>query len=131
MGYDWLYDVLTPEERTLVRKAIVEKALNGGVEHYDKHLRWYARANNWNQVCNSGLAVGALAIADEEPQIARRILRGARESVRYSMHTYDPDGGWDEGPGYWNYGTGYFVRYVAALQSAAGHRPGLPENSRV
>jgi hypothetical protein len=59
LGFDWLYDVLTPEERTTVRKAIVKNGLTAGVEHYDKHLRWYARRNNWNQVCNAGLAGSA------------------------------------------------------------------------
>ncbi|MEP0842228.1 MAG: heparinase II/III family protein [Phycisphaerae bacterium] len=120
LGYDWLHAFLTPQERSQVRTAIMEKALRAGLEHYDRRLRWYARTNNWNQVCNAGLAVGALAIADEEPDITRRILAGARRSIEHSMRSYDPDGGWNEGPDYWWYGTGYFVRYVAALESALG-----------
>ena len=69
LGYDWLYDILTPEERSTVRRAIVEKGLTAEVQHYDKHLRWYARRNNWNQVCNAGLTAGG---ATPSPMKSRR-----------------------------------------------------------
>jgi hypothetical protein len=36
------------------------------------------------------------------------------------MSRFDPDGGWDEGPGYWNYATSYNVFILAALETALG-----------
>ena len=41
------------------------------------------------------------------------------------MKEFAPDGGWDEGPGYWNYATIYNVYYLAAIESALGTDFGL------
>jgi hypothetical protein len=127
IGYDWFYDVLTAEQRTIVRTAIGEKALQVAAPGYrgDK-VGWWARCDhNWNQVCNGGLAIGALAIADEEPQLAAFILNSALASLPKAMVEYGPDGGWAEGPGYWSYATRYTVYLLAAMQTALGTDHGL------
>jgi hypothetical protein len=127
IGYDWFYDVLTGEQRAVVRKAIIEKGLEVAAPGYrgDK-VGWWARCNhNWNQVCNGGLAIGALAIADEVPQLAAFILNSALASLPKAMHEYGPDGGWAEGPGYWSYATRYTVYLLAAMQTALGTDRGL------
>ena len=87
---------------------------------------WWVRAHhNWNQVCNGGIAIGALALADVEPELAGEILVSGLTSIqRPSMH-FAPDGAWAEGPGYWNYATAYHVYYLAALRSALGTDFGL------
>ena len=36
IGYDWLYNALTPEERTTVRDAIVTKALDAVLPIYQR-----------------------------------------------------------------------------------------------
>ncbi|MBI5834985.1 MAG: heparinase II/III family protein [Armatimonadetes bacterium] len=41
------------------------------------------------------------------------------------MASYAPDGGWNEGPGYWNYATSYTVYLLAALDTALGTDFGL------
>jgi hypothetical protein len=120
LGYDWLHELLTPEERKLVREAIVEKGLKPGLKYYPR-TRWAGRGDNWNQVCNGSLIVGALAVADEEPEIARQVLQEARRSLQRALDTYNPDGGWPEGPSYWQYGSIYLIRAVAALESALGN----------
>lgn len=120
IGYDWLFDYLSAEDRAAIRGAIVEKGLKQGREAYAKGVSWSKRDNNWNQVCNGGLTAGALAVADEEPELAREIIRYARASIVTSMRKFAPDGGNEEGPGYWNYATRYNVYYLAALQSALG-----------
>ncbi len=81
-----------------------------------------ASVHNWNQVCNGGLTIGALAIGDEEPELCGKILHHALTSVQLAMRSYAPDGGWGEGPGYWGYATSYNVTMLACLESAAGQR---------
>jgi hypothetical protein len=120
IGYDWLYDELTPEQRTTIRHAIVEFGLKPGLAVYRKQNWWSVAHHNWNQVCNGGLTVGALAVADEEPTVAREVIDDARKSIPLALHTYGPDGGWPEGPGYWNYATTYTVYYLASLETALG-----------
>lgn len=118
IGYDWLFDYLSAEDRATIRKAIVEKGLKPGLKDYAEGVRWTVRENNWNQVCNGGLMVGALAVADEEPDVAGQIINHARESIMASRLAFAPDGGGAEGPGYWNYATRYEVFFLAALQTA-------------
>jgi len=128
LGYDWLYDAWSPEQRRTIREAIVRLGLTPGLNAYRGRAKygWWVRAHhNWNQVCNGGLAVGALAIADEEPEIAAEILHSALRSLPRAMASFAPDGGWPEGPGYWNYATAYNVMLLSALQSALGTDFGL------
>jgi Heparinase II/III-like protein len=126
LGYDWLYSYLTEHERHILRTALVEKGLKEGLAQYkDNPHKWALRSNNWNQVCNGGLAVAALAIADEEPALAAEILDRAYHSIQTSMKKFDPDGGDPEGPMYWRYGTRYNVFYLAAMKSALGTDFGL------
>lgn len=125
IGYDWLYDTWTPEQRDQLRGAIVRLGLEQGLPIYRQQLWWSRAIHNWNQVCNGGLAVGALAIADDEPELAREILYRALGSLPKAMHEFSPDGGWGEGPGYWRYATEYNVYCLAALRTALGQDFGL------
>lgn len=126
IGYDWLYDVLTPAERETYRKALLEKSFAFVDAAYapggptDKRVWFVTAHHNWNQVCNGGWIATALALADEEPAIARKVLAGARKSLPLVMAAYQPDGAYPEGPGYWGYGTGYNVFAIAMLESALG-----------
>jgi hypothetical protein len=119
LGYDWLYDYLSPEDRATVRKAIIEFGLKPGLGFLETRTGFTRNQNNWSQVCNGGLTVGALAIADEDPEIARRIVVYCREAIRSEMTRFlAPDGGCREGPGYWNYATIYTAYYLSALKTA-------------
>jgi heparinase II/III-like protein len=120
IGYDWLYHFLSVQDRAVIRGAIVTKGLQAGLKVYAGGRSWTKTPFNWNQVCNGGMTLGALAIADEEPKIAREVLEDARASVPHAMASFAPDGGWAEGPGYWDYATAYNVYYLAALETALG-----------
>lgn len=125
LGYDWLYDCWTPEQRATLRTAMVEKGIKLALT-IEQERRWWASArHNWNQVCNGGIGMGALALADVEPQLAGDFLRAALQSVQLAMVEYGPDGAWAEGPGYWHYATSYNVVFLAALQTALGTEFGL------
>lgn len=129
LGYDWLHHALTPGMRDTLRTAIARHGLRPGMESYRGNSWWTKTTNNWNQVCNGGLAIGALAIAEDSMDLARRVLDSALASIPISMnHSYAPDGGYPEGLGYWEYGTNYNVYLLAALQSALGSTFGLLES---
>jgi hypothetical protein len=125
IGYDWLYKCFSEEQREVLRNAIVEKGLKPALEVYRKWEWWPRSPYNWNQVCNGGIACGALAIADEFPSLAFEIIRNVLRSVRISLDRYSPDGAWPEGPGYWAYATSYAVILMTALESAFGTDFGL------
>jgi len=125
IGYDWLFSALSDEERQWMRKAIVEKGINQALPIYDAKRWWTIAHHNWNQVCNGGIGIGALAIASEEPALATRVIKEAVKSIPLAMQSYGPEGGWNEGPGYWAYATRYNVVFLAALESALGTDFGL------
>ena len=127
IGYDWLYDFLSVEDRSTIRRAIVEKGLRPAEQAYAARASWMRATHNWNLVCNGGIAIGALAIGDEEPGLAGTVLAQALTSLPAAIATYAPDGAWPEGPAYWEYGTLYLVSALAALTSALGTDFGLSD----
>ena len=118
IGYDWLYKDLPPATRTACLDALVNLGLKEGEKIYRSAGWWSKAVHNWNQVCNGGMTIGALAVGDDEPVLSDYILRHAVASVPLAMASYSPDGGWAEGPGYWDYATQYNVFMLAALESA-------------
>ena len=128
IGYDWLYPELSEDDRTLLRTAIVQKGLEPGLQAYGTQALWVNNRYNWNLVCNGGLVLGALAVADTDPEKAGAVLKAALESVPKALSSYGTDGGWIEGPGYWEYATHYSVVMLAALESALGKDFGLVGN---
>ncbi len=117
LGYDWLFDVLPATTRATLRQAILEKGLQPGLAVRNG---WKVGHNNWNQVCFGGLTLGALAIAEDQPDAARELLTSARTNNLNGLMPYVPDGIYPEGPGYWSYGTTYEVLMLSALQTALG-----------
>lgn len=125
VGYDWLHDMLSLEDRDLLASAIITKGLRASFDSPAKMLSWVRGTNNWNQVCHGALVIGALAIAEREPELARRVVTRAVDHVGSSAKAYAPDGVYPEGPMYWSYGTSFHVAMLAALETALGDRCGL------
>ncbi|HPY48237.1 MAG TPA: hypothetical protein PLO68_00155 [Sedimentisphaerales bacterium] len=125
VGYDWLYDYLDPDSRNTIVRALIENGLKPGLRVYDSNGWWTQSDHNWNQVCNGGMIIGALAIADVEPSYAERIIPAAVKSLPRALKTYAPDGAWGEGPGYWSYATHYTAYGLSALDTALGSTFGL------
>jgi hypothetical protein len=124
LGYDWLYDAWTPDQRYILRTLIVERGLQPGLWAY-KNQNWEHQQDNHNIVDNGGLTLGALAVADEEPVLAGQILVRALASAPHSLQQFGPDGAWPEGPTYWGYQTEYTALCLNALETACGTDFGL------
>ena len=123
IGYDWLYPQLDEGSRETIRTAIVDKGV--ALQFDSEHTGWVQATNNWGQVCHGGLTAGALAVMEDEPDLAARTVHSALLNVTRSMAVYAPKGSYPEGPGYWSYGTGYNVVLIAVLESALGTDFGL------
>jgi hypothetical protein len=125
MAYDWFYPLLDKEQREILVTSIVEMGLKPGLEVYAQPSGWHKNVNNWNQVCNGGLGLGALAIADVEPEIAAEILDNAITHLPAASTHYAPDGAGTEGVTYWDYGARYNCLFLEGLQTALGTDFGL------
>ena len=89
---------------------------------------------NWGVVCNGGAILGALAILGDEttgsggtlgtsgdtPQ-AETVLNTLMPALPTlnSMAQFAPDGGWTEGPGYWDFAVKYVAVLDASLETSA------------
>jgi hypothetical protein len=124
VGYDWLYDVWTEAQRQTIRQAIVQLGLQPGLAVYRSGKRsrrhWPTWNNNWNIVCNSGLALGALAVGNDTPAVAGEILVRGLSSIPISLSQFDPDGGWGEGAMYWGNSTLFAAMYLDSFKTACG-----------
>ena len=126
IGYDWLFNFISDETKTLVEQAIEEKRIKPSLKK-EYNENWLTNHNNWNQVCNAGITLGALAIYDKTPQLAERIINRAINSIKLPMQVYAPDGAYAEGYSYWAYGTTYNILLIDALLKTIGTDYGLSQ----
>lgn len=125
-GYDWLYSELTPEQRAICEKAVLEKALLPAREAISRKSFWTRPVSNWSQVCGTGIALAASVVPAGDSAMRKELVARCMELVDGCDTFYLPDGVYPEGPGYWHYGTNYHVMLLAARQ-ALGHGPGKSE----
>ena len=125
IGYDWLYDKLSPGSRATIKEAILKKGLEPSLD--TKYNSWLKAEHNWNQVCNAGMTYGAMAIYEDHPELARQIINRGIETIVLAMKDYGPDGAYPEGYGYWGYGTGFNVMFNSAIEKLFGKDFGLNE----
>lgn len=123
IGYDWTYPTLSSESRKAISLAIVEKGLNTSLDK--RYNSWLRSTNNWNQVCNAGITFGALAVYEDEPDLAKQLFKRAVNSIKLPLEDLAPDGAYPEGYSYWNYGTTFQVLFLSAMEKAFGSDYGL------
>ena len=123
IGYDWLYDKLSPESKQIIRNAILKKGLEPSFDN--KYNSFLTTKSNWNQVCNAGMTYGALAIAEDEPELSKKVIDRALSTIHLPMDAYKPDGAYPEGYGYWHYGTSFNVMFLSAIEKAFSTDYGL------
>ena len=126
IGYDWLYKELSADSRTIVREAIIQKGLIPSLDSTNNS--WVKASHNWNQVCNAGMTYGALAIYEDNPELAAKIIDRAKKSILLPMEDYLPDGAYPEGYNYWGYGTSFNIMYLSAMEKVFGKEYGVAIN---
>ncbi|CAI6079463.1 Ig-like domain-containing protein [Cohnella sp. JJ-181] len=151
IGYDWLYDAMTQQERDELRaKMIQEVLINAKYEYLEGGAKnnawWTVSPSNWNLVVNGGIVTTVLAIGDEadanrvhteasDPRfqvpIAESVLQAALSSTQYGLGAFAADGDWPEGTGYWNYATEYFAYMISALHTTLGTDYGFMDQAGV
>ena len=128
VGYDLLYNDLTPAERERYRNKI---ALQGDLLYEafaPKPGRSYAYSQNHTFIPMAGLAVAAYAVYGEVPE-AKQWSALARAIYSRVLETYSKDGYYYEGYEYWIFATPWIVHYLDATRHSLGDdlfdQPGL------
>jgi hypothetical protein len=138
IGYDWLYNWMSDDQRTFIRKNLIEKGLTQVMEDFEdkprtRTYRWYQDypGDNWKLVCTGSMSMAALAVGDEADArtIASEVLTYAyKEAYSFIRRAYsEKDGTYSEGLGYWDYATYYLGLHSSSLASAAGTDYGLAD----
>jgi hypothetical protein len=132
IAYDWFHAKLDHREKEMCVKAIMEKGLRRGYEHLigmPKPAPWTTQNTNWDIVCNAGLMIGALSIMREKGTdgFPEKVFQRCLEPIPTGFKSYSPEGGWDEGPGYWAYATEYAAYLLTSLYTTLGHDYGLAD----
>jgi len=118
IGYDWLYGSLPEETIKMISDAIIEKGLKPSL--LSNNNSWVNSPHNWNQVCNAGMVYGALAIYENDQELAEKMIDRAKGSIILPMEDYMPDGAYPEGYGYWGYGTSFNIMFLSAMEKISG-----------
>jgi hypothetical protein len=130
IGYDWLYKFLNKKQKDILKNAVLKNGLKPAIECYrgKSQFGWWVKSKfNWNQVCNGGIGIAAIAFYENFPEISNEILENIFHSLPIAMESFSPDGAWPEGPSYWNYATKYNFLFISALESSTGDTKGLLE----
>ncbi len=85
-------------------------------ESLTPRFEWKHCTNNWNAVCHQGIVGAALSQLDD-PRLLAEILASAAKCLPFFLSGFGDDGGCSEGPGYWNYGFGWFAELNRQLES--------------
>lgn len=117
IAYDWLYDTLPALTKELVKKCLYERAIVRVLREYEKggSGSWAKRETNWNVVCNTGMVIAALGIAEDYPKETAVILDNAAKYMPNCLKHFAPDGVCYEGPAYWQYTASYLALYLKAV----------------
>ena len=126
-GYDWLYDVLSEEERRTIETAMAEKggadlegSLTGTGEGMKPEQGERYSLNNFGLVMTGGLGLIGLALGGKHER-AGDWLDLARSYMEMSIRKqYGVDGGIVEAARYWNYSTPFCLFLMDPLLRLKG-----------
>jgi len=124
LGYDWMYDAFTPEQREVIEYGFYLNGLFDACQSYQSGSGRLGRGgittNNHNVVINGGITMGAMAFMDVYPEECSYAVSGAIKATDIMLHQFAPSGAWFEGPHYWEYTTQYTSKMLSTLDSVLG-----------
>ncbi|MCX5659541.1 MAG: heparinase II/III family protein [Planctomycetota bacterium] len=123
LTYDWLHDLLTSGQRDRIRRSIHDKGFLLNQRDFDAKVpasEWYT-CNGIN-VINGPMLMAAL-LFEGDPECSfdtRSAFDLALLQTRRAIDAHCQDGGYPEGPLYWNYGLRHMLLGVEALRRLKG-----------
>lgn len=126
LGYDLLYDDLTPGERALVRQALIERAIEPTFKEYVADNRIMANTSNWLAHTVGGALIAASSIAgDVQPSESKGrfhfyvngLLQKFEDHIKASFLA---DGSYGEGISYHEFDAETLGPAVVAIQRTFG-----------
>jgi len=126
LGYDLLYEDLTEAERSLVRRALIEKQIAPTYREYFLDNRLMANTSNWISHAVGGALIAAAAIAsDVTPEESNGKFELYLNGLLLKMEghiaaSFLPDGSYGEGISYHEFDSETLAPMTVALRRAFG-----------
>ena len=129
-AYDWLYPVLTREQKDKIRGALLEKAVLRARRNYDYF--WWSSAYkcNWSAICFSGLGLPSIALIKDDPELVD-VIAEAYNRINLTYDQIGGNGGWQEGRGYYSYMMSESVFFMDALKRVSNGKYNLFKHEKV
>lgn len=117
IGYDWIYDALSNDDRTYIAAAINNKDLVLSINAPGTSV-WKKHTNNWAQLTGATLTIAALVVKDVYEKNADDIIAYCIKKMKMSLEQYGPDGGWVEGYSYGTFANYFMVLMLRSAETA-------------
>ena len=115
LGYDWLYYEMTSSQRSTVRSALYNYAVNS-----TPGWSYKATTSNWNPWCHGGVAIAAAAIFEDYSSACASYLAGSVTDIQKALKVMAPLGAYPEGPGYFTVASLFTALFCDTLQTVLG-----------
>ena len=139
LGYDWCYDSFTEAQRETVKNKLIDYALKPAMEDYNevssrsRSFKWSSKStdaypNNWIAICTGGTIMASLAIGDEDLGTftdAGTVVTEGMKRFKDLADSYLPDGGFLDGPEYWEFAMKFIGNGIGSMLTALGTDYGL------
>ncbi len=124
IGYDWFFDYLNEEQKTLLADKTAEYAIIPGLE--SNHWFTWSK-NNWNSICYSGIGIACMTFYDRVKDESAEFLAMCYKNMPIAFENFTPDGVYAEGPGYCQSGMNSIVYFVASSRNFFGTDFGMSQ----
>jgi hypothetical protein len=101
-------DIIHPYLQRQIRRQITDRILDPFLK---KSWWWETVQSNWSAVCCGSIGMAALLL--EQGERRRLILDKVDQGMVHYRKSFGEDGACEEGIGYWVYGFGYYIYYIA------------------
>ncbi len=99
VGYDWLYDSLSPDTRRLIEEVVFSYSLSDCLTDAATYLK---SESAWNTTVTSAMILGAIAFHDINPELCSQLLvKGIESNDQGVRYLIGPDGSDHMGTMYW------------------------------
>lgn len=138
IAYDWMYSAWTTQQKDAISQKLLDaitytnKLYKGEVADPNG---WIRCTNNWNAVCNGGMAMASIAVMESDTALCSEVAKRALADLEYLLPKFAPAGAWEEGPAYWQYTMQYLTALSATLSNTYGtdfgisKTPGLKQSA--
>jgi hypothetical protein len=101
-------EILHPFLQNHIKQQIMDRVF---VPFLKKNWWWETIQSNWSAVCCGAIGMAALTL--EQGELRKQLLDKVDQGLTYYLKGFREDGACEEGIGYWVYGFGYYIYYMA------------------